>query len=78
LWDLDRASNPAFFMTALTVYKCTCTHAHVVQAVQEAFKRDGGASFTWWNTQERQQAQETLKNTLIQIAKNACLHMLHV
>ena len=78
MWDLEPAPNPAFFMNALTAYKCTSTHACVVQAVQEAFKWDGDTNFRWLNTHQPQQAQETLKAKLIQTAIDARLCMLHV
>jgi len=55
-------------MTALAVYKDATTHACVVQAVQEALKMDGGASFGRLNTRARQQARENLTDKLIQIA----------
>ena len=67
LWDWERSNNPAYFMTAMNLYKDLAMSANVVQSVNEAFKEDQRASLKWLRTKAREAAREALTDRLFKI-----------
>jgi len=68
LWDQDPSDNPAYFTTAMKLYKESTHFPAVLQAVDKAFTEDDDASFKSFDTHARQDARKTLIDKLIQIA----------
>jgi len=67
LWNREQSNNPAYFTTAMNLYKDLAMHTNVVQAVNEAFKEDQRASLKWLRTKAREAAREALTDRLFKI-----------
>ena len=52
----------------MNLYKGSTVSSTVIQAVNEAFKQDQRGSFSWFNTNAREAARETLIDRMFKIA----------
>jgi len=75
LWAQKKSNNPAYFTTAMNLYKKSLNPDHVIQAVNEAFHEDQKVSFRWLGTSAREGARKILTNKLLKIAMDNCLRM---
>jgi hypothetical protein len=75
LWAQKKSNNPAYFTTAMNLYKKSLSPDHVIQAVNEAFQEDQKVSFGWMGTSAREGARKILINKLLKIAMDNCLRM---
>jgi hypothetical protein len=68
LWDRERANNPGYFTTAMTLYKDSPSSGTVIRAVKEAFEGDQRGSFGLLRTEARKDARKTLTKRMLKIA----------
>jgi hypothetical protein len=67
LWDRERANNPGYFTTAMTLYKDSPSSCTVIRAVKEAFEGDQRGSFGLLRTEARKDARKTLAERMLKI-----------
>ena len=75
LWAQKKSDNPAYFTTAMNLYKKSMNPDHVIKAVNEAFHEDQKVSFGWLWTPAREGARKILTNKLLKIAMDNRLCM---
>ena len=68
LWARKKSKNPAYFTTAMNLYKNSTNLDHVIKAVNEAFHEDQKVSFGWLGTSAREGARKILTDKLLKIA----------
>jgi len=68
LWAQQKSNNPAYFTTAMNLYKKSKNLNHVINSVNEAFHEDQKVSFGWLGTSARKGAREILTDKLLKIA----------
>ena len=68
LWAQKKSNNPAYFTTAMNLYKKSMNPNHVIKAVNEAFHEDQKVSFGWLGTSARKGARKILTDKLLKIA----------
>ncbi|KIM82238.1 hypothetical protein PILCRDRAFT_473525 [Piloderma croceum F 1598] len=73
LWAQKKSNNPAYFTTAMNLYKKSLNPDHVIKAMNEAFHEDQKVSFRWLGTSAREGARKILTNKLLKIAMDNCL-----
>jgi len=67
LWAQKKSNNPAYFTTAMNLYKKSTNLDHVINAVNEAFQEDRKVSFGWLRTSAREGARKILTDKLLKI-----------
>jgi len=75
LWAQKKSNNPAYFTTAMDLYKKSMNSDHVIKAVKEAFYEDQKVSFGWLGTPAHKGARMILTNKLLKIAMDNRLCM---
>jgi hypothetical protein len=75
LWAQKKSNNPAYFTTAMNLYKKSMNPEQVIKALNEAFHEDQKVSFRWLGTSAREGARKILTNKLLKIAMDHCLCM---
>ena len=76
MWDRAPSNNAAFFISAIGTYESSGKHATVMQAVDEAFKEDGGHLFEEAKG-SRDPEMSAFAERLAQIALDNRLRMSH-
>ena len=77
LWDRAPSENPAFFISAIGTYESSSKHVTVMQAVDEAFKEDGGHLFEEVKGNEDPE-KSAFAERLLQITLDNRLRMSHL